>query len=164
MSPSIRPAGPRPSAGRALATGLCALALATSGCAGLHFSHASRTAACAEALPAAFSTVHQRGSLVGFRVVNGPQLRALYLALTPVAQRRVRARRHGAFGPRELIPNTNRKACLAVFHGSYTAHQVLGAPPGDSGKYAVLVIFVRHATVVRARLVNTLPPLVKRLI
>lgn len=164
MSPSVRPARPRPSAGRVLATSLCALALATSGCASLHFSHAGRTAACAEALPAAFSAVQQHGSLVGFRVVNGPQLRALYLALTPVTQRHIRARRHAAFGPGQLITSTNRKACLAVFHGSYTAHDVRGAPPSDSGKYAVLVIFVRHATVVRARLVNTLPPLVKRLI
>jgi hypothetical protein len=137
-----------------------ALLIALSGCSSLQLNRPGRTAACAEALPLAFGAVHSNGSLVGFRVIHGPQLRMVYLALTPPAQR------VHHFGPlRVPVTQTpNHKACLAVFKGSYGPGQVQGAPAGDHGSYAVLVIFVRHATIVRARLVNVLPVAVKRLL
>ncbi|MGI8920820.1 MAG: hypothetical protein ACR2HD_03980 [Solirubrobacteraceae bacterium] len=158
----------------ALVAALAAILALVSGCAGLHFNRPGRTAACAEALPVAYSAVHARGQLVGFRVINGRQLRTIYLALTPPAQRRPPRLRHLHVGGahRRATPargqprpaNPNRKACLAVFKGNYTTSDVNGAPPSDRGRYAVLVIFVRHAGLVRARLIDKLPTAVKKLL
>lgn len=182
--------------------GIAAVAGA-SGCSGVHLSHPGRTAACAQALPAAFSTVRSRGRLVGFRVVrHRGDVRTLFVALgggpspgfrprpgpvattrpgsrqSPVRRRQVRRRIQGRRlerPPPQVLPlgppppgppaaAPARAVCLAVFQGSYSARDVAGAPPGDRGRYAVLIIFIRHAAVVRTRLVDTLPRPVRHLL
>ncbi len=159
-----------------------------SGCSGVHLSHPGRTAACAQALPAAFLTVHSRGRLVGFRVVRRrSDLRTLYLALgaradsgartAPGAVTRPRRRLHqprpqviplaaapGTPPPRGPLAQPARAVCLAVFQGRYDARDAAGAPPGDRGRYAVLIIFIRHAAVIRTRLIDVLPVPVRRLL
>lgn len=184
-------AGPRPFRSRALAGGCAAVVglVAVSGCSEVHLSRPGRTAACAQALPAAFSTVHSRGRLIGFRVVrHRSDLRMLFVALgggpvgrEPGVPSRHQPRRYrpsppptrpsppptpprGTASPRPAPVPPARAVCVAVFQGSYGARDAAGAPPGDRGRYAVLIIFIRHAAVVRTRLVDVLPRPVRRLL
>ncbi len=188
MTCAKRDGSPNASARAWLALGLCVAASAAAGCSAFHFNHPGRTAACAQALPTAFDSVHHRGQLVGFRVVKGVLLRAVDPSLSPpVAQaahphRAYHARTKGpprqrppappagvtpsrpvAAHPSGPLPG-NRKACLIVFKGDFSSAQVFGALPADHGHYAVLLIFVRHATVVRTRLVDQLPLAIQRLL
>ena len=150
------------------------VAVTVAGCQPLHFSHPGRTAACAVALPQALNAVGGRGRLVGFRVVKGRALHGLFVALAPPLGPRAQAAQAAQARRRRLLRERNSppapagepraKVCMVVYTGAYGPGSVASAPPGDRGRYAVLVIFVRHAAIVRARLLDTLPPAVKRLL
>jgi hypothetical protein len=144
-----------------LVTGLalaCALAAACSG----PRSGASATSGvsgCAAVLPLARSVVHDEGTLTDVRRISRNQADALsrQLGVQPTAPPR----------PHPAVPNLHRPvrspgwphACLVVYRGNYPAGTIAGAsPPAVSGRYALIVLRVRHPAVNRVLVTDRLPP------
>ena len=145
----------------ALVAGLmlaCALAAACSG----PRSGASATSGvsgCAAVLPLARSTVHDEGTLTEVRRISRSEADALsrQLGVQPVAPPR----------SHPTAPNPHRPvrspgwphACLVVYRGNYPAGTIAGAsPPAVGGRYALIVLRVRHPAVDRILVTDRLPP------
>jgi hypothetical protein len=111
-----------------------ALALGTS-CAGARNALNTSASPCFRALPAADGAVHRKGRLVGVRVVDTGELEHK----VPDAS---------ALGHRRL--------CGVAYRDDYTSGEVTGAPPGQTGRYA-LVLVDRAQRVVAAYVLDALP-------
>jgi hypothetical protein len=144
----------------ALVAGLvltCGLAAACSG----PRSGASATSGvsgCAAVLPLARSIVHDEGTLTEVRRISRSQADAL--------SRQLGAR--PAAPPRShTVPTPHRPArspgwphaCLVVYRGNYPAGTIAGAsPPAVGGRYALIVLRVRHPAVDRILVTDRPPP------
>jgi hypothetical protein len=112
---------------------------------------------CAAVLPLARHVVHDAGTLTRIRHISKAEADALSrkLGATPPAPRRPHTG-----PPRPLHSGTPSwpKACLVVYHGDYPPGTIVGAsPPAVAGHYALIVLRVRHPSVARIRVTDTLP-------
>lgn len=145
---------------RCAAVSSVAIALAvTAACSGPR-SGASVTggvSGCAAVLPLARHVVRDEGTLTKIRHISKADADALSrkLGATPPAP----LRPHTG-SPRPPRPNKSNwpKACLVVYHGNYPAGTIVGAsPPAVAGHYALIVLRVRHPSVDRILVTDTLP-------
>lgn len=145
---------------RCAAMSSVAIALAvTAACSGPR-SGASVTgdvSGCAAVLPLARHVVHDEGTLTKIKHISKADADALSrkLGATPPAPLRPHTR-----SPRPLRPGKSSwpKACLVVYHGNYPSGTIVGAsPPAVAGQYALIVLRVRHPSVDRVLVTNTLP-------
>jgi hypothetical protein len=122
-------------------------------------SATSGVSGCAAVLPLARRVVHDEGTLTEVRRINRSQADALsrQLGVNPVAP----PRSHTA------APNPHRPvrspgwphACLVVYRGNYPVGTIAGAsPPAVAGRYALIVLRVRHPAVDRVLVTDHLPP------
>jgi hypothetical protein len=109
-------------------------------------------------LPLARSVVHDEGTLTEVRRINRSEADALsrQLGVNPVAPPRSHT----------PVPNLHRPtrtpgwphACLVVYRGNYPAGTIAGAsPPAVAGRYALIVLRVRHPAVDRILVTDHLP-------
>ncbi len=145
----------------AVVAGLVIAGILTVACSGPR-SGASATgevSGCAAVLPLARSIVHDEGTLTEVRRINRSQADALsrQLGVRPVAPPRSRT----------AVPAPHRPvrspgwphACLVVYRGNYPAGTIAGAsPPAVAGRYALIVLRVRHPSVERILVTDHLPP------
>jgi hypothetical protein len=143
-----------PAAGLVIA---CTLAAACSGPRS-GASAMSGVSGCAAVLPLARSVVHDEGTLTEVRRINRSEADALsrQLGVNPVAPPRSHT----------PVPNLHRPArtpgwphaCLVVYRGNYPAGTIGGAsPPAVAGRYALIVLRVRHPAVDRILVTDHLP-------
>jgi hypothetical protein len=122
-------------------------------------SATSGVSGCAAVLPLARSVVHDQGTLTEVRRINRSQADALsrQLGVKPVAPPRSRT----------AAPDLHHRlrspgwphACLVVYRGNYPAGTIAGAhPPAVAGRYALIVLRVRHPAVDRVLVTDHLPP------
>ena len=148
----------------AMAAGLAITLAVAAGCSGPRsgISAISDVSSCAAVLPLAHDIVHARGTLTLVRRINNGEVdtitRQLGATASPAVHRTpVRLGIHVFAGLR------TPKECLVVYHGVYPRGAIAGAsPPAVAGRYAVLVLRVRHPTVDRIFVVDTLPAAVHR--
>ena len=105
-------------------------------CASPRNSLGAGSTACFKAIPPAVSEVGRKGSLVGVRQVNAARL----------AQRRPEFRRFG-----------NENLCLVAFRGNFQPGDLPGAGSAQAGRYAVVAVDSRRATVVATYVMDHLP-------
>ncbi len=134
--------------------GLVAAALA--GCSGPHAGAPYRSVnqdvgSCAAALPLARDSVGDRGTLVAIHPLRKEQAEAITRAAgkTPAPRPSPRAQ--------PPTPEKGPGACVIAYRGPYRAGQ-LPLAPRDAGRYAVLIMRVRHPVVRQLLLVDRLPP------
>ena len=137
--------------------GLVAAALA--GCSGPHAGAPYRSVnqdvgSCAAVLPLAHDSVGDRGTLVAIHPLRKGQAEAI-----TQAARKTPAPRPS---PRAHPPTPEKKpkgpgTCVIAYRGPYRAGQ-LPLAPRDAGRYAVLIMRVRHPVVRQLLLVDRLPP------
>ena len=112
---------------------------------------------CAAALPLARTIVHNQGSVTLIRRINQADTTTLTrtLGLTPTATPAAHTRPRGAHPSARTRPP---KTCLIVYHGSYPPGTIAGAsPPAVAGHYTLMVLRVRHPSVDRILVTDTLP-------
>jgi hypothetical protein len=118
----------------------------------------SGVSGCAAVLPLARSVVHDEGTLTEVRRINRSEADALsrQLGVNPVAPPRSHT----------PVPNLHRPArtpgwphaCLVVYRGNYPTGTIGGAsPPAVAGRYALIVLRVRHPAVDRILVTDHLP-------
>ncbi len=112
---------------------------------------------CAAVLPLARHVVHDEGTLTKIKHISKADADALSrkLGATPPSPRRPHT-----VPPRPLRSGTSSwpKACLVVYHGNYPSGTIIGAsPPAVAGQYVLIVLRVRHPSVDRVLVTNTLP-------
>lgn len=115
-----------------------AMGAAISACAG-RISLGTEAGACFRDVPAARQAVHDKGRLVGVRLVSTATLRAL-LPADPT-----------------LTTAPDQDICVFAFSGTYDPGTVTGARDTKSGHYAVVAMGTKHADVVAAAVVDQLP-------
>lgn len=158
--------GPRRSA--RFAAVLACGALVAAGC-GLPRSGAvSETGPCAQVIPLAQASVGTRGQLTAVKALKRPQIRQVAEVIQrepgwgPRPGQRLPAPKPGSLR-RPLGPRTTsripKKGCLMVYRGHFTTLPG-GAGPRVSGRYLVLLISVRHPAVIKALVIDKLPPAV----
>ena len=137
--------------------GLVAAALA--GCSGPHAGAPYRSVnqdvgSCAAALPLARDSVGNRGTLVAIHPLREGQAEAITKAAgkTPAPRPSPRAQ-----PPTTEMEPKNPGTCVIAYRGPYRAGQ-LPLAPRDAGRYAVLIVRVRHPVVRQLLLVDRLPP------
>lgn len=147
----------------AAAAGVAAVLVLGAGCAGPRSgtSATSDRGVCASVLPAARDAVHDRGQLVVVRPLRRGQAGRIIRAAggMPLARPSPHPEPPGA-ATSSAQPGMPR-SCLVVYRGDYPAGSIAASPAGH-GRYAVIVLGVRHATVLRVLLVDALPPAVRR--
>jgi hypothetical protein len=151
---------------------LCALLLATvlAGCASPGGGASTNNDAnrCAAVLPLAREVVHGIGTLTLVRPVSREQVETLTreAGVTPPSPAQHPAVPHPPpTGPQNAAgkPPPGPKTCLVVYQGSFDAAAIQQAQPaGAHGRYALIVLWVRHATVDRVLISDTLPAGVHR--
>jgi hypothetical protein len=112
---------------------------------------------CAAVLPLARHVVHDEGTLTRVKHISKADADALSrkLGATPPAPRRPHT---GPPRPLRSGASSWPKACLVVYHGAYPPGTIVGAsPPAVAGHYALIVLRVRHASVDRILVTDTLP-------
>ncbi|HEY2764132.1 MAG TPA: hypothetical protein VGJ13_09000 [Pseudonocardiaceae bacterium] len=136
----------------------------TAGCSGPRsgVSAISDVSSCAAVLPLAHDIVHASGTLTLVRRINKDQVDTLTRELgatapPPAAHRTpLRSAIHVFGGLR------TPKECLVVYRGVYPRGTIAGAsPPAVAGRYALLVLRVRHPAVDRIFVTDTLPAAVR---
>ena len=112
---------------------------------------------CAAVLPLARTIVHDQGTVTLIRRINQADANTLArtLGVTPTATPAAHTRPRGTHPPaRTRLPKT----CLIVYHGSYPAGTISGtSPPAVAGHYTLMVLRVRHPSVDRILVTDTLP-------
>lgn len=133
------------------------------GCGAPRGGYGTATSECAPALPPARAVVHDRGTLVLVRPVGHREWDELFpnraaasestasAAPTPAPPA---ASSHLAIPPGQAGPQP--RACLVVYQGPFAAGSVPAAPAG--GKYAVIGIALRTASVVGVTTTDVRPP------
>ena len=144
------------------AAGLAALVIACTllaACSGPRSGASATTgvSGCAAVLPLARTIVHDEGTLTEVRRISRNDADALsrQLGVNPLAPP----------GSRIRLPNPHHPvrpgwphACLVVYRGDYPLGTITGAsPPAVAGRYALIVLRVRHPSVDRILVTNTLP-------
>lgn len=113
---------------------------------------------CAAVLPLASRVVHDEGTLTEVRRISRNDADALsrQLGVNP----RVPPRSHvGLPNPRHPVRPSWPHACLVVYRGDYPLGTIAGAsPPAVAGRYALIVLRVRHPSVERILVTDHLPP------
>ena len=146
---------------RAAATvaGVVIVAVLAAACSGPRSgaSATSDVSGCAAVLPLAHSIVHGQGTPILIRRINRTDADALAskLGVTPTAP----PPPHPA-SQRPHPPARTRapKTCLIVYHGNYPPGTITGAsPPAVAGHYALMVLRVRHPSIDRILITDTLP-------
>ncbi|MFN2533746.1 MAG: hypothetical protein ABR528_00660 [Pseudonocardiaceae bacterium] len=144
----------------AVVAGLVIAGTLTAACSGPR-SGASATgevSGCAAVLPLARSIVHDEGTLTEVRRISRSDADALSreLGVNPPAPPRSRG---GLPSPHRPVRPGWPHACLVVYRGNYPAGTIAGAsPPAVAGRYALIVLRVRHPSVERILVANHLPP------
>jgi hypothetical protein len=120
-------------------------------------SATSDVSGCAAVLPLARNTVHDQGTLILIRRINQADADALAhkLGVTPAAPPQPPMRHR----PAQSSARTRQpKTCLIVYHGNYPQGTITAAsPPAVAGHYALMVLRVRHPSVDRILVTDTLP-------
>jgi hypothetical protein len=112
---------------------------------------------CAAVLPLARHAVHDEGTLTRIKHISRADADALSrkLGATPPAPLRPHI---GSPRPPRSGKSSWPKACLVVYHGNYPAGTIVGAsPPAVAGHYALIVLRVRHPSIDRILVTDTLP-------
>lgn len=137
---------------------IAALAGALAGCSVPHAGNSATSdiSGCAVVLPLARATVHGQGTLVLVHPLGPREEGQLYRELGAPPQPTPPP---GAPPP---PPDTGAaaqlpKTCIIVYQGDYRPGSVDGVATTASGKYALIVLRVRHPTVYRVLLVDQLP-------
>ncbi len=158
--------GPGPAAGRRLsstrrtvllaAATLAALTACSGPRGGLPLNAVSRDAgSCAAVLPLAQDSVGHRGTLIAIHPLHRGEadtiLRAMGHSPAP-----------GPAHPRQTAPPSHHpanlpKTCVVAYQGAFTAGEVALAPT-EHGRYAVVILNVRHPAVRQLVLTDRLPP------
>lgn len=114
---------------------------------------------CAAVLPLASSIVHDEGTLTEVRRISRNDADALSRQLGVNPQ--VPPHTHGRLpNPRHPVrPSGWPHACLVVYRGDYPLGTIAGAsPPAVAGRYALIVLRVRHPSIDRILVTDHLPP------
>jgi hypothetical protein len=143
---------------RCVAMAGIAFALAAA-CSGPRSGASATTAVsgCAAVLPLARETVHDEGTLILVRRISRSDADALSreLGATPPLSSRSYP---GPPGPHPPGPSRGPKVCLVVYRGSYPKGTITGAsPPAVAGRYALIVLRVRHPSLERVLVTSRLP-------
>jgi hypothetical protein len=144
----------------AVVAGLVIAGTLTAACSGPR-SGASATgevSGCAAVLPLARSIVHDEGTLTEVRRISRSDADALSreLGVNPPAPPRSRS---GLPSPHRPVRPGWPHACLVVYRGNYPTGTIAGAsPPAVAGRYALIVLRVRHPSVERILVTDHLPP------
>ncbi|MDQ3900904.1 MAG: hypothetical protein M3319_10860 [Actinomycetota bacterium] len=144
----------------AVVAGLVIAGILTVACSGPR-SGASATgevSGCAAVLPLARSIVHDEGTLTEVRRISRSDADALSreLGVKPLAPPRSGS---GLPSPHRPVRPGWPHACLVVYRGNYPAGTIAGAsPPAVAGRYALIVLRVRHPSVERILVTDHLPP------
>lgn len=120
-------------------------------------SATSDVSGCAAVLPLARDIVHDQGTLTLIRRINQADADALArkLGVTPAAPPPPHARHRGPHRPARI---RQPKTCLIVYHGNYPQGTITRAsPPAVAGHYALMVLRVRHPSIDRILVTDTLP-------
>lgn len=116
---------------------------------------------CEAVLPLARNVVGGAGALVEVRRVNRTQIDTISRQ-AGVAPLPSTSPRRTPVSPPSSQPPGQPKTCLVVYHGTYPPGAIPGAtPPATSGSYALIVLRVRHPSVVRVLVTNDIPPAAK---
>jgi len=116
-------------------------------------------AGCAAVLPLARDTVHGQGTLTLIRRINGADADTITREAGVVPP----APPPGPRPPKPPPPNPVDgpplpKTCLVVYQGAYPPGAITGASaPATAGHYALVVLRVRHPSIDRILITNTLP-------
>ena len=141
----------------AVVAGLVMACSLTAACSGPR-SGASATgevSGCAAVLPLARSIVHDEGALTEVRRISRSDADALSRELGVAPPRS----RTGLPSPHRPVRPGWPHACLVVYRGHYPAGTIAGAsPPAVAGRYALIVLRVRHPSVERILVTDHLPP------
>lgn len=117
----------------------------------------SEVSGCAAVLPLARNIVQGQGTLTLIRRINQVDADALArkLGVTPAAS----PQPHADHQPQHPPARTRQpKTCLIVYHGSYPQGTITSAsPPAVAGHYALMVLRVRHPSIDRVLVTDTLP-------
>ena len=124
----------------AIAATVLAVTMALAGCAGARNMLGTSASSCFEALPGANDAVHRQGHLVGVRRLPASLLQ----------QRLPRSASLDALSPKSSL-------CVFAFRGPFVSNQVVSAPTGVSGNYAVVAFDGTKPMVVAAFVVDHLP-------
>jgi len=119
-------------------------------------------ARCAAVLPLARDVVHGQGVLILVRPVDRKTVDAIAREAGVAAEPTPRI--HSAH-PARSNPTTLPlpRACLVVYEGDFPAGSIPTALPRSArGRYALIVLRVRHPTVVRVLVADRLPPSARR--
>ncbi|HEX4100253.1 MAG: hypothetical protein WAN20_06605 [Pseudonocardiaceae bacterium] len=117
---------------------------------------------CAAVLPLARHAVHDEGTLTLVRHISRADADTVSrkLGVTPTS-----SLRPPSAPVRPLhrpVQSSWPKACLVVYHGNYPAGTIAGAsPPAVAGHYALIVLRVRHPSIVRILVTDTPPASLK---
>ena len=121
-------------------------------------SATSEIAGCAAVLPLAHDTVHGVGALVVIHSLGRDDAAAIYrelgappLPAPPPPSPAVPPPAPPAGGQKPP------KTCVVVYQGDYRPGSVTGADPAATGRYALIIVRVRHPVVDRVLLVADLP-------
>lgn len=126
-------------------------------------SATSEVSGCAAVLPLARDIVHDQGTLTLIRRINQADADALArkLGVTPATppqhqpQPPSHTRHRGPYLPTRI---RQPKTCLIVYHGNYPRGMIARAsPPAVAGHYALMVLRVRHPSIDRILVTDTLP-------
>lgn len=146
---------------RALVAGVAAVCVVAAACSGPRSGASALTdvSSCVAVLPLANHIVHDEGTLTEIRLINKRDADALSQKLgVPLPPQTHPPQTH----PQFRWPRTHHrwgKACLVVYHGNYPPGTIAGAsPPAVSGRYALLVLRVRHPSVERILVTDRFPP------
>jgi len=141
------------------------LAAALGGCSGPHAGAPYRSVkedigSCAAVLPLARDSVGDRGTLVAIHPLRKGQADAITRAAgqSPSPRPSRSAAPPAPTGtPRSSGAPKSPGACVVAYRGPYLAGQLPSAPR-DAGRYAVLILRVRHPVVRQLLVVDRLPP------
>lgn len=144
----------------AVVAGFMIAAILTAACSGPRSgaSAIGEVSGCAAVLPLARSIVHDEGALTEVRRISRSDADALSreLGVNPPAPPRSRG---GLPSPHRPVRPGWPHACLVVYRGNYPAGTIAGAsPPAVTGRYALIVLRVRHPSVERILVTDHLPP------
>jgi hypothetical protein len=144
----------------AVVAGFMIAAILTAACSGPRSgaSAIGEVSGCAAVLPLARSIVHDEGALTEVRRISRSDADALSreLGVNPPAPPRSRS---GLPSPHRPVRPGWPHACLVVYRGNYPAGTIAGAsPPAVAGRYALIVLRVRHPSVERILVTDHLPP------
>jgi hypothetical protein len=144
--------------------GVLLIGAAVAGCAspGGGASGRADVARCAAVLPLARDVVHGQGVLTLVRPVDRKTIDAVSRELGVEPTPPPRAHPAHPASPSRPSPPLPR-ACLVVYQGDYPAGAITGALSEPArGRYALIVLRVRHPAVVRVLLADRLPPSARR--